>query len=251
MPTETYLQTLQTERSQLVVKSNELIQKSRFNLSTSEQKIILYLISKIKPSDTEFHEYEFSVADFCRICGISSQSGSVHSAVKQSVKTLADKSFWIKQDDNTEVLLRWLQHAKIESGRIHIQIDQNMKPYLLQLKEKFTKYELIYTLAFKSQFSIRLYEILKSYQWRREVVLPLDELKTSMFAENYKNFKDFRNRVLEVALREINQYSDIDVTYEPITKGRKTVSLRFTIHENDAGARVEAYVHCEEALDGK
>ena len=37
MPTETYLQTLQTERSQLVVKSNELIQKSRFNLSTSNR----------------------------------------------------------------------------------------------------------------------------------------------------------------------------------------------------------------------
>lgn len=251
MPNESSLKSLQDERSQLVVKSNELIQKSRFNLSTSEQKIILYLISKIRPSDTEFHEYEFSVADFCRICGISSQSGSVHSAVKQSVKTLADKSFWIKQDDHSEVLLRWLQHAKIESGRIHIQIDQNMKPYLLQLKEKFTKYELIYTLAFKSQFSIRLYEILKSYQWRHDVTLQLDELKASMFAENYKNFKDFRNRVLDVAVREINQYSDIDVSYEPITKGRKTVSLLFYIHEHDASDRVAAYANCEEVLNGK
>ncbi len=239
---------VQEERSLLVVKSNELIQKSRFNLSTSEQKIILYLISKIKPSDTEFHEYEFSVSDFCRICGISAQSGSVHSAVKQSVKTLADKSFWIKQDDGSELLLRWLQHAKIESGRIHIQIDQNMKPYLLQLKERFTRYELIYTLAFKSQFSIRLYEILKSYQWRHEVTLVLDELKVSMFAENYKNFKDFRNRVLDVAVREINQYSDITVNYTPITKGRKTVALRFEIIDNDVAERVEAYAACEAAL---
>ena len=251
MPQETLIQkTVQDERTQLVVKSNELIQKSRFNLSTSEQKIILYLISKIKPSDTEFHEYEFSVSDFCKICGISSQSGSVHSAVKQSVKTLADKSFWIKQDNGSEVLLRWLQHAKIENGRIHIQIDQNMKPYLLQLKEKFTRYELIYTLAFKSQFSIRLYEILKSYQWLHEVVLVLDELKASMFAENYKNFKDFRNRVLDVAVREINQFSDIDVEYEPITKGRKTVSLLFRIQDNDAAERVAAYSNCVEVLDG-
>lgn len=246
-----YPKTVEEERNQLVVKSNELIQKSRFNLSTSEQKIILYLISKIKPSDTEFHEYEFSVADFCRICGISSQSGSVHSAVKQSVKTLADKSFWIKQDTGSELLLRWLQHAKIENGRIHIQIDQNMKPYLLQLKEKFTRYELIYTLAFKSQFSIRLYEILKSYQWCHEVTLELEGLKTSMFAENYKNFKDFRNRVLDVAVREINQYSDIDVEYEPITKGRKTVALRFMIKDNDVSERVEAYTNCVEALDNK
>lgn len=250
MGQELACKTLQEERSQLVVKSNELIQKSRFNLSTSEQKIILYLISKIKPSDTEFHEYEFSVADFCKICGISSQSGSVHAAVKQSVKTLADKSFWLKQDDGVEVLLRWLQHAKIENGRIHIQIDQNMKPYLLQLREKFTRYELIYTLAFKSQFSIRLYEILKSYQWRHEVILVLEELKQSMFAENYKNFKDFRNRVLDVAVREINQYSDITVEYQPITKGRKTVSLLFRIKDNGALERVEAYSNCEEVLDG-
>ena len=172
----------------------------------------------------------------------------MHSAVKQSVKTLADKSFWIKQDDGSELLLRWLQHAKIESGRIHSQSDQNMKPYLLQLKERFTRYELIYTLAFKSQFSIRLYEILKSYQWRHEVTLVLDELKVSMFAENYKNFKDFRNRVLDVAVREINQYSDITVNYTPITKGRKTVALRFEIIDNDVAERVEAYAACEAAL---
>ncbi len=250
MAQEIIIKGIQEERSQLVVKSNELIQKSRFNLTTSEQKVILYLISKIKPTDTEFHEYEFSVADFCRICGISSQSGSVHAAVKQSVKSLADKSFWLKQDDGVEVLLRWLQHAKIENGTIHIQIDQNMKPYLLQLREKFTRYELIYTLAFKSQFSIRLYEILKSYQWRHEVVLVLEELKQSMFAENYKNFKDFRNRVLDVAVREINQFSDINVEYETITKGRKTVSLRFHINSTDVGERVEAYSNCVEALDG-
>ena len=50
-----------------VVKANDLIQKSRFNLSLQQQKIVLYLISQITPYDEEFKLYEFSILDFCRI----------------------------------------------------------------------------------------------------------------------------------------------------------------------------------------
>ena len=65
--------TLQNEihemRSYKIVKSNDLIQKSRFQLSLQEQKIILYLISKIKPTDMEFNEYTFEIYDFLKSVG--------------------------------------------------------------------------------------------------------------------------------------------------------------------------------------
>ena len=62
-------------KDQKVIKSNDLIQRSRFDLSLQEQKIILYLISQITPYDEEFQLYEFSIADFCKICGIDHTSG--------------------------------------------------------------------------------------------------------------------------------------------------------------------------------
>ena len=57
--TDEELYELAEERNQLVVKHNSLIQKTRYSLSTQQQKIILYLISKIKPDDDELKEYDF------------------------------------------------------------------------------------------------------------------------------------------------------------------------------------------------
>ena len=57
------------DRDKLVVKANELIQKSRFNLSLQQQKIILYLISQIDRNDKEFKLYSFSIQHFCKVCG--------------------------------------------------------------------------------------------------------------------------------------------------------------------------------------
>ena len=73
-------------KDQRVVKSNDLIQKSRFDLSLQEQKIILYLISQITPYDEEFKLYEFSIQDFCNICGIDHTSGGNYADLKKAVK---------------------------------------------------------------------------------------------------------------------------------------------------------------------
>ena len=66
---------LYVEGTRKVNKSNELIQRTRFNFSLQEQKIILYLISHITPYDKEFKLYEFNIQDFCKVCGIDADGG--------------------------------------------------------------------------------------------------------------------------------------------------------------------------------
>ena len=78
-----------------VVKANELIQKSRFSLSLQQQKIVLYLISQISPFDEDFKLYEFSIAEFCKVCGIDDTNGKNYIDLKQAIKEIADKSLWI------------------------------------------------------------------------------------------------------------------------------------------------------------
>jgi len=241
-----------TIRDYLVIKSNELIQSSRYQLSLQEQRIVLYLISKIKPEDIELKEYEFEIADFCRVCGIEPNGGSAYKHIKNVIKALRDKSMWIKKEDGAETTLAWIDKVTMiaNSGKIIVKMDDDMKPYLLQLRKRFTQYELLYTLAMKSQYSIRLYEILKSYEWQGSVIFNIDELKNTMFAEKYTRFPDFKRYVLDIAMREINDLSDIFVSYEIIKEGRKYAKLSYIIEtKEDVNEKMETLARIDEVLN--
>lgn len=222
-----------------VVKANELIQKSRFSLTLQQQKIVLYLISQITPYDEEFKFYEFSIPEFCRICGIDTTSGKHYKNLKATVKDIADKSIWLDLGDK-EALIRWIEEPEIEkgTGTIKIKLNHNMKPFLLQLKEGFTSYELIWTLHFKSKYTIRLYELIKSIHFReleeysREFTVA--ELRQLLDAEKYPVWINMRQRVLEPAIKEINEYSDKNVVMVPVRKGKSVERVKFIITTKDS-----------------
>ena len=221
-----------------VVKANDLIQKSRFGLSLQQQKIVLYLISQITPYDEEFKLYEFNLVEFCHVCGIDCNSGKNYADIKAAIKEIADKSIYITLPNGKETLVRWIAKPYLDKSTIQIKLDEDMKPYLLQLKENFTQYELLWTLNFKSKYTTRLYELIKSihYQelnaYQREFTL--DELRRLLGAETYTTYQTLKSRVLQRAIDEINRYSDKNVTYEPIKKGKAVVKVLLTISTKDA-----------------
>lgn len=230
---ELALQKIRQDREACVVKANQLIQKSRFDLSTQQQKIILYLISKITPKDEDFEEYEFTIKEFCAICGIT--SGSIYTDLKDQIKRIADKSLWVEISPGNETLLRWIEKPYIDtnSGTIRIRLDRDMKPFLLRLKQNYTQYELIWTLRFKSKYSIRLYELIKSIHYREYETytrkFSVDELRKLLGAETYKAYPNFRQKVIDPAIAEINEYSDKIVEYKAIKAGRAVAEIEFTI----------------------
>lgn len=250
MKKETYLEL----RDKTVVKANDLIQKSRFDLTLQQQKMLLFLISQVDPYDEEFKVYEFSIQEFCRVCGIDVASGKNYQDVKQCIKDIADKSVWITLDGDEETLLRWIEKPYINnrSGLIRIRLDEDMKPYLLQLKENFTRYELIYTLYFKSKYSIRLYELCKSIHYREleeyRRIFTVDELKKILGGETYEQYRDFKRRVLDVAVNEINNYSDKIISYETIKKGKAVVAIELAIQSKSVLDRLEIRAKIEKDL---
>jgi plasmid replication initiation protein len=225
-------QALSEMRSKTVIKANDLIQKSRFNLSLQQQKIVLYLISQITPYDEEFKLYEFDIGDFCRVCGINETSGKNYSTLKAAVKEIADKSLWISIAEDEETLLRWIEKPYInkKSGVIKIRLDEDMKPFLLQLKKNFTTYEIFWTLSFKSKYSIRLYELVKSIHYHEletyERVFNLEELKRMLGAETYKTYQSFKERAFLPAVKEVNMYSDKTIKFEAIKRGRSVEYIK-------------------------
>ena len=222
---------LQNQRDYSVVKSNELIQRSRYELSTVEQKIVLYLISKIKPDDDNLKLYDFQIKEFCEVCGIDDDNGKNYANLKAAIKNLSDKSIWVTLADGRETLVRWVERPYIDkrSGKIQIKLDELMKPYLLDLRERFTQYKLLYILPMKSKYSLRLYEILKSYEYIGECEYDLDQLKKMLFCEQYTKISHFKGKVIDIAMNEINVYGDIKVTYDLIKQGRAFIKIRFII----------------------
>jgi len=241
-------------RDYKVVKANDLIQKSRFNLKVQEQKILLYLISKIKPDDIELKEHTFKIQDFCVVCGLDYDNGANYNYIKQTLKSLRDKSIWVTLENGSETTLAWLDYVTIEknNGTVKIKIYDRMKPYLLHLKERYTQYEILYILAMKSKYSLRLYEILKSYEYQHKKVFDIEEFKKLLSAENYILFADFKRFVLDIAMREINDLSDINVTYEIIKERQKFAKIEFTIKlKKDITERIATLVKIEEIIGSK
>ena len=207
-------------RDYKVVKGNEIIQKARYSLGLAEIKAFSFIISKIKPTDQVFCEYTFSINEYCRVLGIETNNGKNIQTVKKSLKSLVDKSFFLTLEDGTETSISWLNKIWIDKGKgtIRVRLDDDLQKYVTGLYTNYTQYELLCTLPMKSSYSIRIYELLKSYSFTKRHTFKIDELKRALGCEHYERFPDFKRRVIEIAVKEINTFTDLEVSWRPITE---------------------------------
>ena len=257
------LDAIEKERSMRVYKADELLQKARFTLSLNEQRLILYAISKIKPTDTAFQEYIFDLKDFYAVCGMTGNDS--YTKIKEQCKALSDKSWWLTVYDDKgeewESVVRWFNTLRTnkKNGIVTIKFHEDMFPYLLELSRQreedeqrfYTGYEFRYVLPMKSTYSIRLYELLKSYQKNNKTWwFKLDKLKHILDCEFYSRYADFRRRVLDPAIKEINDFSDLNIYYETEKDGKKFDVIEFFMSEKTKGDKVNAHKNGLTELDG-
>ena len=234
---------IEQERQQLAAKANELIQKTRYSLSVEEQKIILYTLSKISKDDVALHDMVFDVVEFKRLCGIE---GEAHTRIKETFKKLQEI------DKDTESCVHWFSkiHMKKRSGKVIVRFHEDLVPYILQLKNCFTSFSIYPTLAMKSKYSIRLYELLKSYEAIGDWWFTVEDFQKKLDA-NYALFADLRRKVIDTAVKEINLYSDLDVSWKPIKEGRKVVKIAFCITHKPPYYEEQAKRYTQKELEGK
>ena len=240
-------------RDYSIIKSNEIIQRAKYDLTLQELKILSYCFSMIKPNDSIDTTYTFSIIDFCKVSGIDYQNGKNYRNVKNALTRLLTRVFWMTDSDGSEVSYHWIEKVKIHrgKGKITVRFDEGLKRHIFGLMKNFTQYELLSTLPMQSQYSFRLYELLKSYAFTQEHRFSVDELKTALNATQYKRFADFHVRVIQKAVEEINLYTDIEVSYETITKGRNVASIIFYIRQRDTWGQIEARSNAKNALEDK
>lgn len=238
-----------------VVKSNDLIQKSKFELSAKEQKIILALIQQIRPTDNELYPVAFKMSNFCNLAGIT-VGGRNYKHFKDAIQTLADRSMWVtyknEMGEEYYTLARWIEDPIVnpKTSEVYLKLNDKLKPNLLNLKSNFTQYNFQYTLPMKGMYSVRLYEILKSYLFKvnksknkikinvdvlRELLTDAKDIKKKKFI--YPRFVDFKRFVIEPAMDEINTYTDIEVSVDFEKTGRSITDLVFDIKSKSADAK--------------
>lgn len=213
-----------------VYKRDDMIQRSRFDLTLREQRIVLFAISKIKPHDTSDTLYEFNMRDMCKIVGTKDES---YTRIRSIAKSLSDKSWWALTDTNEESLVRWFSVFRIDhdTNTIKLKFHEDVMPYLVELVKQhkfYTSYGLGDILPMRHQSSPRLYEILKSYSKNNHSwFFDADQLKYLMNCQHYTRWVDFKRRILEPSVEEINNMTRMIVEYETITEGRKVIGVKF------------------------
>ena len=187
----------------------------------------------VQPTDEEFKEYEFKIKDFMELLGVQDKSKYIE--IPKITKDLMKKVFEIKEGKDI-IQLSWLSSARYKTGEglVVLKFDSSLKPYMLQLKKLYTSYKLENILSLKSKYSLRLYEILKSNEFKKNWEIDLEELKKILGAneKSYSIYQNVKNRIILQAQNELKEKTDISFDFEEIKTGRKVSSLRFYIHSN-------------------
>ena len=222
-----------------VYKSNALVEAS-YRLTPAEQRIMLCCISQVRRDQTLTDEvmYRVSVADYADLVGTDSHS--TYKELADAALRLKRREVWLREFPNGDgqrprtLVTGWVQSiAYIESeGHIELRFTKDMLPYLTQLTERFTRYALSDVAKMTSSHAIRLYELL--CQWReagkREV--SVEWLRESFqLGEKYPALKDFKRRVIDPAVAQINEHSPLWVKWDQRKTGRRVSHLVFTFGE--------------------
>ena len=224
------------KKSQVIRKSNELIE-ARYKLNIAEQRLVLLLASEISPDDDDFKSYQIRVTDFAKMFGLDNCK-AMYKEVQKAAKELVSRRIDLSKNGE-EIYTTWLSYVKYidGSGVVDLEFHSSLKPYFLQLKSHFTQYHLSYVTDFKSQYSMRLYELLKmdAYKLKNgkfEKYFEVSELRLLLGVDkkDYALFAGFRRFAIEPAVSEISGKTDLHINEVKYGKtGRKITNITFLV----------------------
>jgi plasmid replication initiation protein len=227
----------------LEVKKADVVVRARYKLNPLSLKFITTLITGIKQSDNINEVYIFKVTDFQELMKLKRKD--LYWAVKEALKELLEKPLYIPkgdENDNSFLMLNWVASAEYKEGEgiIEFEISNKLRPYLLEAKEKFLKYQLKNILSLKGSYTIRLYEILKDflemnkrYEKKAELIISVEELREMLEIPRSYRLNDIKRFILNKAKEELKKHTDITFDYEEIKRGRKVDKLKLIIQEKE------------------
>ena len=229
------------KRNDLVVKSNRLVEAS-YRLTLIEQQIILYAICKSRESGeglSAINPVRIIALEFAEQFGAGKDC--VYEQLKTALKTLYLRTVKIREKDGTtnkqEIKeSRWISMQSYidAAGHLKLIFAPEILPFIKDLDKEFTPYRLSQIGKMSSTHAVRLYELLRQNLQIGSRTLEILDLKNMLEIENeYPDYFNFKRRVVDVAKKQINDFSDIKVDYTQEKEGRKVTALNFKIEKNE------------------
>lgn len=220
-------------RTDLVIaKDNQLIQNFGFDLSVYEQRILLLCIAKMDSrAEMSNRTFTLHVSDLHNDLGLNINSNSTYELMDEAVTRLFHRFIYPDQN-NRKIKLRWLTMTDYRSGpgEITISFAPEVMIYLSALKNRFTTYKFKYVTQFTCAYSFRFYELFSCWngKGKQELKLEVARLKQMLdLGEKYANIHDFKKKVIVPALKEINEFTDISVSFDQSKRGKVITHLIF------------------------
>lgn len=215
------------------------ITEARLSMSAGENDVFDILLTYVNKKDDipENLYYELNIADFKKEFGLEYEQNA-YKKIRNSVLKLSDKSIEILDDQNRFVkfclfqTVRWNENTK----KIEVELGNYIKKLLVREKYRAaTFYHVKYTLPMNSQYSKRLYIMFREWMQTGIRYDLVDDLRDKLQVPKSYKYNMFKHRVLDVALKEINERTDISVSYEEKSQrmqgGMKVVALIFRVNE--------------------
>ena len=228
--------TVDYNKNHYTVMANEII-RGRQTMSLQEARLIRLLIMQVGRDDTDFKTYKVNILDLANFLDVD--SSNLYREIREICQSLMTRTIKIQKGNEWEIF-QWLQLAKYDGrGTITLMLSNQIAPYLLQLKSWFTKYQLKNILAMKSFYSIRLYELLKltigeNRKKTMKYVFEIQYLREYFECENkFKQIGQFKEKVLDIAIRDVNEYSEFKCTYECRKTGRTITEILFLLEKKE------------------
>ena len=222
--------------SDLIVKDNALMNAS-YNLALVEQRLILLAILEARESGKGINANDpLTVHAESYINQFKVEKHTAYQALKDACKDLFARQFSYQQrsakGNTTNMTSRWISQIGYTENEATVQLvfAPAVVPLITRLEEQFTKYDIEQISSLSSAYAVRLYELLIC--WRTTGKTPIIELgefrkRIGVLDTEYQRMDVFKRGVLELALKQINEHTDITATYEQHKKGRLITGFSF------------------------
>ena len=221
----------------LIKKSNNLVE-SRYKFDIWETRFFLSILAQIRKDEADLRKYRIWYKDIIKTFGLN--SGDAYASLRDAAKSLIRKpvrtSYYVdgvKREQEASLITQIDYMAEGKEGSVNheyidVMVQDNMKPFLLQLQKNFTAYDLRNVVKL-GVYSVRMYELLKQYESIGTRTLTIDEMKIMFeLSHEYQKYNDFYRWVIKPSEEEINRYTDIQIlNIEKLKEGRKITALRF------------------------
>jgi plasmid replication initiation protein len=225
----------------MVYKANQVVEAS-YKLTLNEQRVVLACIAQVHSREALLttDEFELSAKDFAKFFSVS-EDRAYHSLIEVAEslfnRYVVIDNPYLDRPKIKRIKMRWISSIEYltDEGKIALCFSKKMLPYLSELKGQFTRYELKHVGNMTSIYGIRLYELLMQWRTTQVRVIEVDSLKRQFEIENkYSAIKDFKKYVIDPAIKDINEHSNYDVTWNQKKTGRSVTHLIFEFKEKES-----------------